>query len=324
MPSDKFLPTKRYIHLALILSLTLTYACSPGMRLLNRIPVNSISVEVVDMKGNPIKGAQVEASNGRSTTTNDKGIAEIRFGSVGVHYIGVYADHHMPTNFVVTMPTDNGEMIQTRLTDQIEFTYFSYGSVNLYPLMFNYLFSSFGYGFELDDFREGEWTTWAISTGNEETMRLSKAFLKRLENGQEWWQIKMIGDDGTVTYITEVLFSEDQGSILRLREKYGDGEVQEKPASEGWYTKPVPLTEESRDAALVEENVSVTIPKGTFEANRLKFDLSEEMDLNIWAAQDENIPGGVLQYKMIAGEEVIYESVLVDYGNDAETVLNSY
>lgn len=308
-----------------LLLLSMMIACTPETRLLNRIPINTVSVEVTDQAGQPIPGAQVEASNGRKTTTDEKGIAKLRFGSVGVHHIGIMADNYMPANYVVTMPTDNGRRVKTSLTAPMQFSAFSFTTANLYPLMFNYLFNSYGYGLELKDYQEGEWTSWGVSSGDEkDTLRLSKGFLKRMDNGQEWWQIKVHDQDGKEAYVAEVLFAADRSTVRRFREKIGDNEIQEKPVSEEWYNQPATLTKESKNASLVSENINLQTPKGTFKANQFKFGLTSNTFFQLWESQDESVPGGVLKYQIAAEEEPVYESILMDYGKDAVTMLESY
>ena len=54
----------------------------PGAEMLNKVPINSVTVEVLDQEGNPVKGAQVEASNGRQTTTGADGTATQKSGLV--------------------------------------------------------------------------------------------------------------------------------------------------------------------------------------------------------------------------------------------------
>lgn len=197
----------------------------------------------------------------------------------------------------------------------------------MYPLIFNYLFSSYGYGLEFDVYREGEWTTWNITADeDDDPMTMSKGFLKQLDNGRQWWQIVLDNsDEENSSYTAEVLFSEDRSTIVRYREKIGDNEVQEKSVSEGWYTEPTRLTEESKDGALSEENVEVTIPNGTFTADKYTFGVAPDISLNIWSADQEEIPGSVLKYETTDSDgELLYKSELNDYGNDTETRLNSF
>ncbi|MDZ7716832.1 MAG: Ig-like domain-containing protein [Balneolaceae bacterium] len=313
----------------LILSLGLLFiaeGCTSETRLLNKIPINSVDVKVVDQDNNPISGAQVEASNGRQSTTDDEGIAKIRFGSVGIHSVSVFADNYMPSNFVVTLPTDRGKTITRRLTNEVSFSGISFGSMNMYPLIFNYMFSSYGYSTEIDDYQEGESTTWQITTEDgEEAMEMYKAFLKKKENGQEWWGIKLkTSDEDESSYMAEILFSKNQSSVLRYREKMGDGEIQEKPVSEGWYNQPVSLTEESMQGATTEKGVSVEVPKGTFTANLLEYGAGPETYIKIWQATDSDVPGGVIKYETSSDDEVIYSSQLKDWATDATTQLESY
>lgn len=322
---------KSLINLFFVLGIigVVTVGCSSETRLLNKIPINSVEVQVLDQNDNPLSGAQVEASNGRQNSTDADGKANIRFGSVGVYTVTVLADNRMPNNFIVTMPSDRGETITARLTDSIQFTGISLGSVNMYPLLFNYMFSSYGYGLELSNYEEGQWTSWKIVVDDdEESMQISKAFLKELDNNQQWWRMTMkTTDEEQDNYTAEVLFSEDRSSIVRYREKIGDSEVQEKPVSEGWYTAPTKLTKESREGAVTKENIEVSTEKGTFKADLLTFGVAPETKLKIWQAKNETIPGAVLKYQtsnMSDKEELIYKSEIIDFGDDATTKLDSY
>lgn len=314
----------------LFLSLGLVFiikGCTSGTQLLNKIPVNSVDVKVVDQNDNPISGAQVESSNGRQSTTNGAGIAKIRFGSVGIHNISVYADNYMPSNFIVTLPTDRGKTITRRLTDEVNFSVgMNFGAMNMYPLIFNYMFSTYGYSTSVDDYKEGESTTWQITTQDgDKTMEMYRAFLKKMDNGQEWWGVRLnLADEDQSTYIAEILFSENRSSVLRYREKLDGGDIQEKPVSEGWYNQPVSLTEESMQGATTEEGVSVKVPKGTFTANLLNYGAGPETYIKIWTATDADIPGGVIKYETTSKNEVVYSSQLKDWATDATTELDSY
>lgn len=326
MKSLSFITTSALLLIPISLILLLI-GCTPETRLLNKIPVNSVEVQVLDKNDQPVNGAQVEASNGRKTTTDSEGIANVRFGTVGVYSVTVYTDNYMPNNFIVTLPTDRGERFTARLADSIEFTGISFGAMNMYPLIFNYLFSSYGYGLEFDTYREGEWTTWNITADEEdEPMAMTKGFLKQLDNGQQWWQIILDNSDKKESsYTAEVLFSEDRSTIVRYREKIGDNEIQEKPVSEGWYTEPTQLTEESKQGALSEENVEVTIPKGTFTADQYTFGVAPEISLNIWSSNKGEVPGEVLKYETTSDDgELMYKSELNDYGSGAGTKLDSF
>lgn len=301
----------------------------PGAEMLNKVPINSVKVKVLDQDGNPIKGAQVEASNGRQTTTDASGMAKLRFGSLGIHNISVYADNYMPNNMIVTMPADNGSTVTARLTGEVQMASLNFGinmNVNMYPMMFNYLFTGYGYELEVEDYPEGSWTQWQVSDGEGEVGTImKKGFLKELENGQQWWQIVMFEkEEEEPVYIAEVLFSEGRQQIVRLREKMGDSEPQEKPVSEGWYSQPQKLTQESIEGAVAEKGVSVDVPKGSFTADLIDFGVAPEISLKLWRAASADVPGGVVKSSTMEGEEVISSLELIDYGTHAETMLNSF
>lgn len=316
--------------LLLGLVLIISGCMMPGASMLNQVPINSVQIEVLDQEGNPIQGAQVESSNGRKTTTDMNGMATLRFGTLGIHNISVYADNYMPNNMVVTMPGDNGSTLTARLTSEVEIGTMSFGAmnmgVNMYPMMFNYLFTGYGYELEVEDYPEGGWTKWQI-TGNEGEVGtiMKKGFLKTLENGQQWWQIVMYDEETEeAVYIAEVLFAEDRQRIVRLREKMGDSEAQEKPVSEGWYSEPQKLTQESIEGATKEKGISVEVPKGAFTADLIDFGVAPDISLKLWRVTTEKVPGGIVKSATMENEEVISSLELIDYGTDATSMLNSF
>ena len=298
--------------------------------MLNRVPINSVQIEVLDVNGDPIQGAQVEASNGRKSSTDESGMTTIRFGTVGIHNITVLADNYMPNNLVITMPKDNGSTITARLTNEVEigaisFTGINFGTMNMYPMMFNYLFTGYGYQLEFEDYPEGGWTEWRTDDSGESYMR--KALLKKLDNGQEWWQIILKGDfdDSEERYIAEILFSEGREAIVRMREKIGENEALEKPVSEGWYNTPQKLTQESMEGALSERSVSVSVPARTFTADLLNFGVAPGISLRMWRVSADEIPGAIVKYEYAEEEERESSTMeLVDFGTDAASLLESY
>ncbi|SMO83350.1 Ig-like domain-containing protein [Gracilimonas mengyeensis] len=317
--------SKAFLFSLIISSLLLSSCGDPTARLLNKVPINSVDVEVLDANGNPIQGAQVEASNGRKSSTDEKGMASIRFGSIGIHNITVLADNHMPNNMIVTMPADRGKTLTAQLANQVEIGTITFGSMNMYPMMFTYLFNGYGYQLELEDYPEGGWTEWR--TGGDDGTIMKKAFLKELDNGQQWWQIILKGNEKNDEdrYVAEVLFAEDRSQIVRMREKIGDGEAQEKPVSEGWYNEPRQLTEESVQGALAEEGISVKVPANTFTADLLDFGMAPGMSMKMWRVDSNEVPGGIVKYEYSGDEDGEIASMeLTDYGTDAESLLESF
>lgn len=296
--------------------------CSPEMQLLNRIPINSVEVKVVDLDGNPIKGAQVSTTNGRENTTDEEGKVKVSLGAVGVFAITVVADNHMPSNFVVTMPVDKGKVYERKLGEVPTFSHLNFGMMNLYPFLYNYMFSSFGYNIDMKPYNETEYTVWELKSDDDsETISMKKAFLKENENGQQWWQMIIDSKDGS-SYVAEILFSKDRTQILRYREKIDGEEVQEKPVSDDWYSKPIDLTEESRSGAKVEKNVSIKTPAGTFTADLLKYGPTPGTTLQIW--ETDKVPGGVVKYVTTTDDKVASSSVLTKFGKDGKSLLGSF
>lgn len=326
---------QRYIGLsfaAVLCSIALIVSsCSPSMHTLSQIPVFKVNVKAVDTEGDPMAGAIVETSKGGSTSTDSTGMAQVSFGAAGVYTVSVMADNRAPSTFTVTMPANRGDTLTARLGQPVTydggmaFMQGSFSHSQFYPMMFNWMFSTYGYNMDLTEYEAGQWTEWRIATSDDDddqiTMR--KAFLKENDEGQQWWQVKMIEQDQENPYIVEVLFSEDRSSIRRIREQFGEEEPSERPVSEGWYTQPQQLTPESIEGAVTEEGVSAEVPAGTFETDRLNFGVAPDIDLMLW--RTDQVPGGVVKYTTQSGEDdMMYESTLLDHGTGAETELNSY
>ncbi|MDX1639681.1 MAG: carboxypeptidase regulatory-like domain-containing protein, partial [Balneolaceae bacterium] len=289
---------------------------------------HKVEFKVTDQNGEPVQGASVEASNNKATSTDENGTATLRFGTVGIHTVTVMASDYLPTTMTVTLPADNGKVKEARLATQVDYSGGAFARMTgaqIYPMLFTYMFNSFGYNMELTKYEAGEWTRWKIVTSeeDEDALHVKKAFLKENDEGQQWWQIQMFGEsDQEATYTAEVLFDTNRSSIRRYREKIGDEKPQEKPVTENWYSQPTQLTEESVEGATEQQDVQVDVPKGTFTADLINFGVAPEVQLKIWSVTD--LPGGTVQYSTVQEGETVYKSQLVDYGSKAETVLNSY
>ncbi len=72
-----------------------------------------------------------------------------------------------------------------------------------------------GYGFGDENFKNGEGVTWNVVTNNgEEEITVTRALLKRVDNGAAWWSISATVDGEDRTY--EMLL-EDDYDILKIR-----------------------------------------------------------------------------------------------------------
>ncbi|MFB0515713.1 MAG: carboxypeptidase-like regulatory domain-containing protein [Candidatus Neomarinimicrobiota bacterium] len=313
-----------------VIAMALLSSCS----VLMKARVLSVNVKVVDENNAPIKGALVEVTNGEKTTTGVDGLATLKFAGLGVHMITVVAQDRTPATLSVTMPLDIGKTFTARLGTPVEISLpISVGTtgslagmmmVNIYPLLFQSLFTAYGYNLELVPYKAGEWTDWNYrGAGDEQPMVMKKAFLTKLENQQEWWQMQLFGETSDETMIIEVLFSEGRQSLRRMRQKTGAEAAQEVPVTEGWYTAPMTLTPESLEGAVAEKGVSVTVPAGTFQADLLEFAAMGTGAFRMWRAQ--GVPGGVVRAQLVEPDgEAIWTSELKGHGTKATTELNSY
>lgn len=197
--------------------------------------------------------------------------------------------------------------------------------------IFSTFFYAGGYYFDQHIYEPGEWSRWK-ATGRDEGDQFEKAFLKKEDDGKEWWQIAVSGvrDGEPEEVVLEVLFSAPNEvgirNILRLRSLFpGDKMPAEIPVQENtaaWYHNPVKLTQESLEAATTGME-SVTTPAGTFNARHVVYrDISGIAE---WWFSD-NVPGGMIKYQATnAGEEEErYTAELVASGNDAKSRLQSF
>jgi len=80
-----------------------------------------------------------------------------------------------------------------------------------------------GYGFEDDNFRDGEGVTWKVANvNNGEEITVKRALLKDMGNGSSWWQLSSDADGQEQYY--EMLIDDDM-NILKAR--YRDSESNE-------------------------------------------------------------------------------------------------
>ena len=322
---------RRYWRMAALLLLTgmLSTSCSTLMQ----AKLLTVTIAVVDENDQPITGAIVESSNGQQSTTGSDGKVKLKFSSIGIHAITVIAQDRAPATLSITMPVDMGKTKTARLGKTVDMSVSLNitGNINLnmlgitagalYPFIFQALFTYNGYNLELAPFEPGEWTEWISGDEGDQSV-MHKAFLKRLANGQEWWQVSLSDDDGE-DLMMEVLFSKGRQSVRRLRQRMGDGEAEEVPVSEGWYTAPIDLTPESLEASVQQKGVSVKVPTGTYTADILEFGSLGSGSIRMWRAK--GVPGGLVKIETLDPDgDVAATSVLKATGKGAQTELDSY
>lgn len=318
---------------AVICAVLLLSSCAS----LPQIPLFGVTVQVMDEANAPIAGAIVESSDGQKTTTGTDGNASLKFGSLGVHMITVMAQNRAPASFSVTMPLDTGKTLPARLGKPVEMSANVNISSNvniggnfsgmfmtaLYPMIFQSMFTAYGYNMELIPYKPGEWTEWDYHAEKRNEMTMRKAFLAKLDNRQEWWQVRMNSEQKDDAMAFEVLFSAERQSIRRMRQKSGEGKAAEVPVSEGWYSAPMKLTPESIEGAVVKKGVEITVPAGKFTADLLEFaTMGTEAKVRMWRVK--GVPGGVVRVELTEKDnESLWVSELKAHGKGAKSILGS-
>jgi len=300
----------------------------------------SLTVQVVDENDKAVPNAIVETTDGQKATADSQGIAKLKFGAIGVHQISVMAQDRVPAQFSVTMPLDQGKTKTARVGKPV-----SVGSVNvnastninvgmnmsgammaqIYPMLFQAMFSAYGYSMDMADYNEGQWTEWKLhNEGDSEPMVLRKAYLKQLDNKQTWWQMLMTGKKPDDNMTMEVLFSANRDSIRRMRQQLGKQEAGEVPVSENWYSQPTKLTPESLEGAVKQRAVTVKVPAGTFKADLIEFGaMATGGKVRMWRVKE--VPGGVVRTEATDEKgKVMWWSELNAQGSGAKTALGSY
>lgn len=302
----------------------------------------NLTVKAVDENNQPVANAIVESSDGQRVTTDENGVAKLKFSAIGAHQIKVLAQDRVPAAFSVSMPLDQGKLKTARLARAVEVSASVNANINaninlniggnfsammmgqIYPVLFQSMFSAYGYSMDMETYKEGEWTEWLLHSENEEPTLLRKAFLNKLDDKKEWWSLQMKGKSPDETMIMEVLFSANRDSIRRMRQKIGEEEASEVPVSENWYTQPTQLTEESLEGSVKQSNVKVTVAAGTFKADIMEFGtVATGGKIRFWRVKD--VPGGVVRTEIIDdANNVVWWNELSAHGSGAKTELGSY
>jgi curli biogenesis system outer membrane secretion channel CsgG len=186
--------------------------------------------------------------------------------------------------------------------------------------VFDMAFYAGGFWLGSKDYEPGEWTKWYSES---DAYLAEKAFLKREGNGNEWWRVTMLNDDGDMI-IFEGLFAPQRSRLLRLRAKFPDQEPGEVPVTdEQFYMPPGKLTKESREAAIVGSE-TIKVKAGRYKTSKAAFSVMGAGTSEWWL--NESVPGGVAKYLIRASRKnkVVYVLELADMGSDATTILNSY
>jgi hypothetical protein len=319
----------------LTVSAALFAGCFGGYNMMG-LPLFSMTIEVRGQNNVPLVGAVVHCSTGQTATVDSTGLVKLNFSDVGAYYVTVRYQDNIVASYNVSMPSDGGKTLTANYVPATaqpatttanappaeENSGLAMMASRLYPILFQYMFSAYGYSMELSPYKPGEFTDWTISGKSGNAFETQKSFLTTLPDGKEWWGLTYISDKDTM--ITEVMFSDKHQSIRRMRQRFGDNKPQEVPVSEGWYTAPTQLTPESIEGAVVKKDVSVTVPAGTYKCDQIEFGIGGgNLTLKMW--RTAGVPGGVVKYEMADKDgDVIYSGELKATGTGAATQLGSY
>lgn len=327
-------PTRRLAVAGLLLALAVVAAGCVRLA----PPLFSVTVQAADERDAPLAGALVETSDGQRLSTGPDGRVTIRWTRPGTYAVTVSAEGRVPATITALVPRDNGQTLIARLAPVVAAAptvvppgfwagfllpglVMGPGQVGPgqfpYPLIFQTLFSAYGYAVDLAPYQPGEWTSWQLGSRSGQGSQVRKAFLARTGSGGEWWQVRL-DEDG----LLEVLFSRGRSSVRRLRQRFGADPPREVPVAEGWYTPPIQLTPESIEGAVVERNARVRVPAGEFRADRLEFGVSPGLVLRLWRVT--TVPGGTVRYELSDDSGPVWVAELSEYGAGAETELGSY
>jgi hypothetical protein len=190
-------------------------------------------------------------------------------------------------------------------------------------IIFSYSFSVGGFWLGTTPYQPGDWTKFEFKSKEDPAITIEKAFLKKTDDGKEWWRVSWA--DNKETWIYEALIGPD-GQLLRLRAKDADGNEGEIPVTEGSgmiYAPPTKLTKESIQGASKGKE-DITTPAGTFNADHIVYmSTGGEGQVEFWIT--EKVPGGAVKYQITDKKEgAVWTCTLKEMGNNATTVLKSF
>ena len=188
--------------------------------------------------------------------------------------------------------------------------------------VFAIAFTGGGFSIEVNDYEEGEYTVFEWKNDGEESIFLEKAYLKKLDDGKQWWRIKWYDEE--ISFLYEALLDPVNQQLLRLRAKDADGRTGEIPVSgQALYIPPARVTRESLEGASAGSE-SLTVSAGTFQCEHIIYsEPSGAGSLEWWIT--EKVPGGIVKQLWKEREkELVWSISLQEYGTGSNTVLNSY
>ena len=204
---------------------------------------------------------------------------------------------------------------------------------NLNPMIeFSVFYASYfflgGYGFGDDNFKNGEGVTWnVVDTNGDEEITVTRALLKRVDNGAAWWSISAAADGEDRVY--EMLL-EDDYDILKIRYRNREtGAIEEIIPEQGEETEEE--TETIGPDYYAQYSVGVEKVKtkaGSFKADHIVFedknvDEGYHIKYEYWLA--DRVPGLSVKYIYAnITENQTMSGEVIDIRGGYKTQLESY
>lgn len=196
-----------------------------------------------------------------------------------------------------------------------------YTDAMLYQLAYTQAFMVGGYGVEMEDFVEGEGSTWRIESGDENETHnytVERALLKKNEDGSSWWYFRYQPeeDDQSIEYEMKLTAALNPMELYVRDPETGNvehrvfseqnvdlNEGEKEIEDEGFRTERYDIEnrEDYREAQEL-----ITVGNYTFNSTVLLYEGSEEEEdedvtVRWWLAEDA--PGELLKYEMMSESE---------------------
>lgn len=198
-----------------------------------------------------------------------------------------------------------------------------YTDAMLYQLAYSQAFMVGGYGVELEDFAEGEGSTWKVESGDESeshSYTVERALLKKNEDGSSWWYFRYQPeeDEESIEYEMKMTANLDPMEMYvrdpetgnvehrvfshqEQEEELNEGEEEIEEAgfrTDSFYVENWEDYREGEETFLVGDytfNATVLHYEGTEEEG------DEDVSVRWWLAEDA--PGELLKYEMVNKSE---------------------
>lgn len=198
-----------------------------------------------------------------------------------------------------------------------------YTDAMLYQLAYSQAFMVGGYGVELEDFAEGEGSTWRVESADESeshSYTVERALLKKNEDGSSWWYFRYQPEDDEQSieyemkmtanlnpmemYVRDPETGNVEHRVFSYREQEEELNEGEEEIEEAGFRTSRYHVENWEDYREGEESFSVG--NYTFNATVLHYEGTEEegnedVSVRWWLAEDA--PGELLKYEMISKSE---------------------